>query len=82
MPTSKDEAFRAAQKRDRKPYDDFCAQIDRVIAERAGTPLPITINIGNTPRQVVDDAVQAYRRGGWNCLVVNDQRDGDYVQLT
>lgn len=60
------------------------ARIDKALREGKGSTKPITIAVSlfkDVERSQLENVLAKYRTSGWRCEIVDDSRDGDFIQF-
>jgi hypothetical protein len=76
------DAKRIAEEHQQPRMRKLVDRIDRALISAASDhDWPARTHIPSEERPVVDVVLRDYKRHGWKIVVVNDQRDGDYIQI-
>ena len=66
----------------RQTLGDIADQmVDRIEASLLAGGYPVRVSLANQNRQAMEIVVERYRAAGWEVLVVDDSRDGDYLEI-
>lgn len=85
MPISPDEAKQLTEN-DKVKLGRYLEDIDKQLWQKfVGTTVQITfidLGLSSTDVKLVTAIKEAYQRVGWNVVVKNDQRDGDWFEFS